>query len=238
MYTTRKQIKFRDQQEEIPPTPTAKESKTQTTTPTETTAPPAPATAATAATSNTSNTTNIEVAKVNVINLYEPEIEIGSGSSLGKYTNWSSQHSALAAQPWCCIGDLMNFCDKYEFKSLSLTDAKAHTHICAEVKALLSGAGPFDWRKRFPGNIRNPENLWVCIGRCTSVEYHLTRILNIFRKPLEKLSTDKQRQARQNFHLAINELRLDISARITEVKLYDRVVFEREFQLNWLELLE
>ncbi|XP_036329363.1 uncharacterized protein LOC118741478 [Rhagoletis pomonella] len=157
-----------------------------------------------------------------------------STSTNGKYVNWGSKHTELATQPWCCVGDLMSFCDKYEYRTLSLTDTRTHNNIIAEVKALLTvGQAPFDFRKRFPGNIHNPENLWVCIGRCASVEYHLKKILSVFRKPLVHLPVEKQRTARQNFHLAINELRLDISARISAVQLYDRNVFEREFHLHW-----
>ncbi|XP_068150794.1 LOW QUALITY PROTEIN: uncharacterized protein [Drosophila tropicalis] len=149
------------------------------------------------------------------------------------YSNWSHNHSTLAAQPWCAISDLMYFCDKYEFKTLSTRDLKTHQEIVAEVRNLLSGKAPFDQRTRFPGNIHDPENLWVCIGRCASVEYHLQRIISVFRKPLNQLTPDKQRTVRQNFHLAVSELRLDISARISEVRLYDRLVFEREFRLEW-----
>ncbi|EDW78652.2 uncharacterized protein Dwil_GK21238 [Drosophila willistoni] len=149
------------------------------------------------------------------------------------YSNWSHNHSTLATQPWCAISDLMYFCDKYEFKTLSTRDLKTHQEIVAEVRNLLSGKAPFDQRTRFPGNIHDPENLWVCIGRCASVEYHLQRIISVFRKPLNQLTPDKQRTVRQNFHLAVSELRLDISARISEVRLYDRLVFEREFRLEW-----
>ncbi|ALC38615.1 CG13144 [Drosophila busckii] len=149
------------------------------------------------------------------------------------YSNWSNNHSTLCSQPWCAISDLMYFCDKYEFKTLSTRDLKTHQEIVAEVRALLSGKAPFDQRTRFPGNIHDPENLWVCIGRCASVEYHLQRIISVFRKPLNQLTPDKQRAVRQNFHLAVSELRLDISARISEVRLYDRLVFEREFRLEW-----
>ncbi|EDW63937.1 uncharacterized protein [Drosophila virilis] len=149
------------------------------------------------------------------------------------YSNWSSNHTTLSGQPWCAISDLMYFCDKYEFKTLSTRDLKTHQEIVAEVRALLSGKAPFDQRTRFPGNIHDPENLWVCIGRCASVEYHLQRIISVFRKPLNQLTPDKQRAVRQNFHLAVSELRLDISARISEVRLYDRLVFEREFRLEW-----
>lgn len=149
------------------------------------------------------------------------------------YSNWSNSHTTLSSQPWCAISDLMYFCDKYEFKTLSTRDLKTHQEIVAEVRALLSGKAPFDQRTRFPGNIHDPENLWVCIGRCASVEYHLQRIISVFRKPLNQLTPDKQRAVRQNFHLAVSELRLDISARISEVRLYDRLVFEREFRLEW-----
>ncbi|XP_030383878.1 uncharacterized protein LOC115631303 [Scaptodrosophila lebanonensis] len=151
----------------------------------------------------------------------------------GCYTNWSNNHTSLSSQPWCAISDLMYFCDKYEFKTLSTRDLRTHQEIVAEVRSLLSGKAPFDQRTRFPGNIHDPENLWVCIGRCASVEYHLQRIISVFRKPLNQLTPDKQRAVRQNFHLAVSELRLDISARISEVRLYDRLVFEREFRLEW-----
>ncbi|XP_033248444.1 uncharacterized protein LOC108161280 [Drosophila miranda] len=151
------------------------------------------------------------------------------------YSNWSNHHTTLSSQPWVAISELMYFCDKYEFTSLSTRDLKTHQEIVAEVRALLSGKAPFDQRTRFPGNIHDPENLWVCIGRCASVEYHLQRIISIFRKPLNQLTPDKQRTVRQNFHLAVSELRLDISARISEVRLYDRLVFEREFRLEWQE---
>lgn len=149
------------------------------------------------------------------------------------YTNWTNNHTTLCSQPWCAISDLMYFCDKYEFKTLSTRDLKTHQEIVAEVRTLLSGKAPFDQRTRFPGNIYDPENLWVCVGRCASVEYHLQRIISVFRKPLNQLTPDKQRAVRQNFHLAVSELRLDISARISEVRLYDRLVFEREFRLEW-----
>ncbi|KAH8410653.1 hypothetical protein KR009_009873 [Drosophila setifemur] len=155
--------------------------------------------------------------------------------STAGYSNWSSQHTNLCSQPWVAISELMYFCDKYEFTTLSTRDLKTHQEIVAEVRALLSGKAPFDQRTRFPGNIHDPENLWVCIGRCASVEYHLQRIISIFRKPLNQLTPDKQRTVRQNFHLAVSELRLDISARISEVRLYDRLVFEREFRLDWQE---
>lgn len=151
------------------------------------------------------------------------------------YSNWSNHHATLCSQPWVAISELMYFCDKYEFTTLSTRDLKTHQEIVAEVRALLSGKAPFDQRTRFPGNIHDPENLWVCIGRCASVEYHLQRIISIFRKPLNQLTPDKQRTVRQNFHLAVSELRLDISARISEVRLYDRLVFEREFRLEWQE---
>ncbi|XP_013105753.1 uncharacterized protein LOC106085853 [Stomoxys calcitrans] len=152
---------------------------------------------------------------------------------IGKYTNWRSEHTTLASQPWCCVGDLMAFCDKYEFKAVSSSDSWTHGNIVNEVRALLSGKAPFDIRKRFPSNMRSPENLMVCVGRCPSVEYHLGRILAAFRKPLTTLSPDKQRIARQNFHLAVRELRLDISARVTDIRLYDQKVFERDFHLTW-----
>ncbi|KAH8249075.1 hypothetical protein KR032_005665 [Drosophila birchii] len=156
-------------------------------------------------------------------------------SSTAGYSNWSSHHGTLCSQPWVAISELMYFCDKYEFTTLSTRDLRTHQEIVAEVRALLSGKAPFDQRTRFPGNIHDPENLWVCIGRCASVEYHLQRIISIFRKPLNQLTPDKQRTVRQNFHLAVSELRLDISARISEVRLYDRLVFEREFRLEWQE---
>ncbi|XP_065358118.1 uncharacterized protein LOC135952204 [Calliphora vicina] len=157
---------------------------------------------------------------------------------IGRYTNWNSHHALLASQPWCCIGDLMDFCDKYEFKAISVSDVQSHANIVREVRALLSGKAPFDMRRRFPGNIRNEKNLLVCIGRCPSVEYHLERILTAFRRPLNKLSTEKQNIAKQNFHLAIRELHLDILARISEIRLYDRMVFEKEFHLKWQDTLE
>ncbi|XP_037709728.1 uncharacterized protein LOC119547097 [Drosophila subpulchrella] len=156
-------------------------------------------------------------------------------SSPAGYSNWSNHHATLCSQAWVAISELMYFCDKYEFTTLSTRDLKTHQEIVAEVRALLSGKAPFDQRTRFPGNIHDPENLWVCIGRCASVEYHLQRIISIFRKPLNQLTPDKQRTVRQNFHLAVSELRLDISARISEVRLYDRLVFEREFRLEWQE---
>ncbi|KAH8377647.1 hypothetical protein KR093_006423 [Drosophila rubida] len=160
---------------------------------------------------------------------------VAASKTAAGYSNWSSNHTTLSSQPWCAISDLMYFCDKYEFKTLSTRDLKTHQEIVGEVRALLSGKAPFDQRTRFPGNIHDPENLWVCIGRCASVEYHLQRIVSVFRKPLNQLTPDKQRQVRQNFHLAVSELRLDISARISEVRLYDRLVFEREFRLEWQE---
>ncbi|XP_016995054.2 uncharacterized protein [Drosophila takahashii] len=156
-------------------------------------------------------------------------------SSPAGYSNWSNSHATLCSQAWVAISELMYFCDKYEFTTLSTRDLRTHQEIVAEVRALLSGKAPFDQRTRFPGNIHDPENLWVCIGRCASVEYHLQRIVSIFRKPLNQLTPDKQRTVRQNFHLAVSELRLDISARISEVRLYDRLVFEREFRLEWQE---
>ncbi|XP_017076046.2 uncharacterized protein LOC108111177 [Drosophila eugracilis] len=156
-------------------------------------------------------------------------------SSQAGYSNWSNQHATLCSQSWVVISELMYFCDKYEFTTLSTRDLRTHQEIVAEVRALLSGKAPFDQRTRFPANIHDPENLWVCIGRCASVEYHLQRIISIFRKPLNQLTPDKQRTVRQNFHLAVSELRLDISARISEVRLYDRLVFEREFRLEWQE---
>lgn len=157
---------------------------------------------------------------------------------IGCYNNWNSHHALLVSQPWCCVGDLMAFCEKYEFKAISVSDVQTHANIVSEVRALLGGKAPFDKRKRFPGNIRNPENLYVCIGRCPSVEYHLERILNAFRRPLNKLSTDKQNMAKQNFHLAIRELHLDVSARVTEVRLYDRMIFEKDFHLKWQDTME
>ncbi|XP_073824837.1 uncharacterized protein [Musca autumnalis] len=161
--------------------------------------------------------------------LYEP---------VGKYINWRNDHTILASMPWCCIGDLMAFCDKYEFKALSSTASRTHANIVSEVRALLSGKAPFGENKRFPSHIRNPENLMLCLGRSPSIEYHLGRIQSSFRKPLETLSADKQRIARQNFHLAIRELRLDISARLTGLRLYDQKVFERDFHLTWVDNAE
>lgn len=158
--------------------------------------------------------------------------------SIGRYANWNSHHGFLCSQPWCCIGDLMTFCDKYEFKAISVSDVQMHANIVSEVRSLLSGKAPFDMRRRFPGNIRNTENLYVCIGRCPSIEYHLERILTAFRRPFNKLSTEKQNVAKQNFHLAVRELHLDISARISEIKLYDRNVFEKEFHLKWQDSSE
>ncbi|KAH8262999.1 hypothetical protein KR044_002831 [Drosophila immigrans] len=160
---------------------------------------------------------------------------VTSSKTAAGYSNWNNNHTTLCSLPWCAISDLMYFCDKYEFKTLSTRDLKTHQEIVGEVRALLSGKSPFDQRTRFPGNIHDPENLWVCIGRCASVEYHLQRIVSVFRKPLNQLTPDKQRTVRQNFHLAVSELRLDISARISEVRLYDRLVFEREFRLEWQE---
>lgn len=157
---------------------------------------------------------------------------------IGIYTNWNIHHALMVSQPWCCVGDLMAFCEKYEFKAISVTDVQTHANIVSEVRSLLGGKAPFDKRKRFPGNIRNPENLFVCIGRCPSVEYHLERILSAFRRPLNKLSTDKQNISKQNFHLAIRELHLDVSARVTEIRLYDRMIFEKEFHLKWQDTLE
>uniref|UniRef100_A0A1I8NI69 Uncharacterized protein n=1 Tax=Musca domestica TaxID=7370 RepID=A0A1I8NI69_MUSDO len=161
--------------------------------------------------------------------LYEP---------VGKYINWRNDHAILASMPWCCIGDLMAFCDKYEFKAVSSTASRTHASILNEVRALLSGCAPFAENKRFPSHIRNPENLMLCLGRSPSIEYHLGRIQSAFRRPLETLSPDKQRIARQNFHLAIRELRLDISARLTGLRLYDQKVFERDFHLTWVDNAE
>lgn len=157
---------------------------------------------------------------------------------IGRYVNWNSHHALLASQPWCCVGDLMAFCDKYEFKAISVTDVQTHANIVREVQSLLNGKAPFDMRRRFPGNIRNEENLLVCIGRCPSVEYHLERILSAFRRPFNKLSTEKQNVAKQNFHVAVRELHLDISARISGIRLYDRAVFEKEFHLKWQDSVE
>lgn len=157
---------------------------------------------------------------------------------IGRYVNWNSHHALLASQPWCCVGDLMAFCDKYEFKAISVSDVQTHANIVSEVRSLLNGKAPFDMRRRFPGNIRNEENLLVCIGRCPSIEYHLERILTAFRRPFNKLSTEKQNVAKQNFHLAVRELHLDISARISGIRLYDRTVFEKEFHLKWQDSLE
>ncbi|CAD6998475.1 uncharacterized protein LOC101462166 [Ceratitis capitata] len=157
-----------------------------------------------------------------------------SPSCQGRYVNWMSRHTDLATQPWCCISDLIHFCDKYEYQSFGLSDTSTINNIVAEVKALLSvGQAPFDIRKRFPGNIHNPENLWICIGSCPGVEYHLKKILSVFRKPLVPLPADKLRVARQNFHMAVAQLRLDISARISAVNLYDRNIFESEYHLHW-----
>lgn len=157
---------------------------------------------------------------------------------IGFYTNWNVHHALMVSQPWCCVGDLMAFCEKYEFKAISVSDVQTHANIVGEVRSLLGGKAPFDKRKRFPGNIRNPENLFVCIGRCPSVEYHLERILSAFRRPLNRLSTDKQNLSKQNFHLAIRELHLDVSARVTEIRLYDRMIFEKDFHLKWQDTLE
>ncbi|XP_011207920.1 uncharacterized protein LOC105229359 [Bactrocera dorsalis] len=152
----------------------------------------------------------------------------------GRYINWNRKHSDLAAQPWCCISDIIHFCDKHEYQTLSLNDPSQNNKIVSEVKFLLiDGKAPFDLCKRFPGNIKNPEDLWICISRCASVEYHLKKILSLFRRPLARLVVDKQRVLRQNFHLAVSELRLDISAHISTVNLYDRNIFEHEFQLRW-----
>lgn len=157
---------------------------------------------------------------------------------IGQYANWNNHHTFLSSQPWCCIGDLMAFCDKYEFKAISVSDVQLHANIVAEVRSLLSGKAPFDRRRRFPGNIRNTENLFVCIGRCPSIEYHLGRILTALRRPFNKLSTEKQNIAKHNLHLAVRELHLDISARISEIKLYDCNVFEKEFHLKWQDRSE
>lgn len=152
----------------------------------------------------------------------------------GKYINWTRRHSDLTAEPWCSISDIIYFCDKYEYQTLSLSDPRENNKIVSEVKVLLTdGKAPFDLCKRFPGNIQKPEDLWICIGRCASVEYHLKKILSLFCRPLARLLVDKQRVLRQNFHLAVSELRLDISAHISTVKLYDRNIFEHEFQLRW-----
>ncbi|EDW11053.1 uncharacterized protein DDB_G0271670 [Drosophila mojavensis] len=184
----------------------------------------------TTTTSTTSSTSTL--AKTSASSTTTASAQQSSKTAAG-YSNWNNNHTTLSSQPWCAISDLMYFCDKYEFKTLSTRDLKTHQEIVAEVRALLSGKAPFDQRTRFPGNIHDPENLWVCIGRCASVEYHLQRIISVFRKPLNQLTPDKQRTVRQNFHLAVSELRLDISARISEVRLYDRLVFEREFRLEW-----
>ncbi|KAL7741764.1 hypothetical protein ACLKA6_000373 [Drosophila palustris] len=182
--------------------------------------------------SSTANGSSSSSAKSNASSTVAAVTQQANKTPAG-YSNWSNNHTTLSSQPWCAISDLMYFCDKYEFKTLSTRDLKTHQEIVAEVRALLSGKAPFDQRTRFPGNIHDPENLWVCIGRCASVEYHLQRIISVFRKPLNQLTPDKQRAVRQNFHLAVSELRLDISARISEVRLYDRLVFEREFRLEW-----
>lgn len=186
-----------------------------------------PSSATTNGSSSTTNSSNV-AAKSNSSTVATTASKTAAG-----YTNWNNNHTTLSSQPWCAISDLMYFCDKYEFKTLSTRDLKTHQEIVAEVRTLLSGKAPFDQRTRFPGNIYDPENLWVCVGRCASVEYHLQRIISVFRKPLNQLTPDKQRAVRQNFHLAVSELRLDISARISEVRLYDRLVFEREFRLEW-----
>ncbi|XP_037960005.1 uncharacterized protein LOC119689285 [Teleopsis dalmanni] len=190
--------------------------------------------------SNSSGTSNSIITKLSKLTQLDETTTSTSiaaspntSSPNGKYVNWSSQHTTLALLPWCCIGDLIAFCDKYEYKTVTVAGARGHNIIVNEVKALLNSAAPFDSKKRFPENTRNTENLWVCIGRCAGVEYHLKRILTAFRKPLDTLSADKQRIARQNFHLAVNELRLDISARISEVRLYDRNIFEKDFHLKW-----
>ncbi|KAM8716060.1 hypothetical protein ACLKA7_003013 [Drosophila subpalustris] len=182
--------------------------------------------------SSTANGSSSSSAKSNASSTVAAVTQQANKTPAG-YSNWSNNHTTLSSQPWCAISDLMYFCDKYEFKTLSTRDLKTHQEIVAEVRALLSSKAPFDQRTRFPGNIHDPENLWVCIGRCASVEYHLQRIISVFRKPLNQLTPDKQRAVRQNFHLAVSELRLDISARISEVRLYDRLVFEREFRLEW-----
>lgn len=197
--------------------------------------PSASTTAATTTNSNPSSaTTNGSASSSNVAaKSSSSTVATTAGKTAAGYTNWTNNHTTLCSQPWCAISDLMYFCDKYEFKTLSTRDLKTHQEIVAEVRTLLSGKAPFDQRTRFPGNIYDPENLWVCVGRCASVEYHLQRIISVFRKPLNQLTPDKQRAVRQNFHLAVSELRLDISARISEVRLYDRLVFEREFRLEW-----
>ncbi|XP_067625167.1 uncharacterized protein [Eurosta solidaginis] len=72
----------------------------------------------------------------------------------GKYVYWTSMHTELALQPWCCVGDLISFCDKYEFQTLNIIDNRAHNNMVSEIRALLNiGQAPFDLRKRFPGNI-------------------------------------------------------------------------------------
>lgn len=201
----------------------------------DTTAKPSGTTAAPTTNSNPSSaTTNGSASSSNVAaKSSSSTVATTASKTAAGYTNWTNNHTTLCSQPWCAISDLMYFCDKYEFKTLSTRDLKTHQEIVAEVRTLLSGKAPFDQRTRFPGNIYDPENLWVCVGRCASVEYHLQRIISVFRKPLNQLTPDKQRAVRQNFHLAVSELRLDISARISEVRLYDRLVFEREFRLEW-----
>lgn len=157
----------------------------------------------------------------------------------GRYINWTRRHSDLAAQPWCCISDIIYFCDKHEYQPLSLSEPSVNNKIVSEVKALLTGfKTPFDLCKRFPGNLQKPEDLWICISRCASVEYHLNKMLSLFRRPLARLLVDKQRVVRQTFHLAVSELRLDISAHISTVNLYDRNIFEHEFQLQWEATLD
>lgn len=189
-----------------------------------------PSSATTNGSSSSSSTTNSSNAAAKSSS---STVATTASKTAAGYSNWNNNHTTLSSQPWCAISDLMYFCDKYEFKTLSTRDLKTHQEIVAEVRTLLSGKAPFDQRTRFPGNIYDPENLWVCVGRCASVEYHLQRIISVFRKPLNQLTPDKQRAVRQNFHLAVSELRLDISARISEVRLYDRLVFEREFRLEW-----
>uniref|UniRef100_A0A0A1XGE5 Protein piccolo n=1 Tax=Zeugodacus cucurbitae TaxID=28588 RepID=A0A0A1XGE5_ZEUCU len=160
-------------------------------------------------------------------------------SPKGRYINWTTKHSELTTQPWCCISDVINFCDKHEYQTLQFSDPNVKNKIVFEVKALLAGGiAPFDICKRFPDNIRKPEDLWICISRCASVEYHLQQMLSLFRRSLAHLLADKLRVLKQNFRLAVNELRLDISAHISSVNLYDRNIFEHEFQLRWEDTVD
>uniref|UniRef100_A0A1B0ATP2 Uncharacterized protein n=1 Tax=Glossina palpalis gambiensis TaxID=67801 RepID=A0A1B0ATP2_9MUSC len=168
-----------------------------------------------------------------MLQTYELKRSSASQNPVGKYTNWNSSHYHLTSQAWCCVGDLLSFCNKYEFKAVSATDSRSHVNIVSEVRSLLSAEAPFAMTKRFPGNTRNRDNLWVCIGRCPTVEYQLRRIQGIFRRPLIQLNADKQRMARENFHLAIKELRRDLTSSVSDVRPYDRFTFEKEFHLYW-----